>query len=300
MKLNKLAWEILQEDEKMVLNIQHGHNKSSWQAGEIMGKAHYKLLEIKYRATHFLKLFTTYFTLYDELIPPHFNFPKEITDFLNLSISQRLGLKQVYEILNNTYGKRKNKDWEKLILDFMESKERAKSLEIINFISLVKEFDRWNNHRILPPEIQEPSAYKRRNSKLHKKHLRLLSGLSPLALDIMNKVLFCSSVTGYYVVLIEADFTPVVKNLRKRLIGKATDFGLYIWRSREEATNHLEVAISYISNEQKGSKEGLKFWPKYRESIKSAENYLEVQNIKPSRKYLEMAVSKLQFYNHKN
>lgn len=296
MKLDENAWAILKEDEKMVLNLQHGHDKSSWQAGEIMDKAHYKLLEIKYRAERFLKMFTTYFSLYDELIPGHLGIPKDIGIFLEHTITHRKTLKEAYTEMSSTIADFDKKGFEKSLIEFILKWSKSDKLEKANFANMVSEFDRWNNFRILPKEIQEPSAYKRRNKNVHKKHLKILCNLSPLALDILNKVLFQKNRTGLYVVLLEKGKTPIIKNLRKKLTLKATEFGLYIWTEEEQAKNHLKITEPYVKNLKKGSRDGLEFWPNYMESIKKAQNYMELQNIKPTRKFLELAVEKLEFY----
>jgi hypothetical protein len=47
--LTSKAWGLLTEEEQTALKLQLGLGKSSWQASEIMGKAHYKYLEIKKR-----------------------------------------------------------------------------------------------------------------------------------------------------------------------------------------------------------------------------------------------------------
>ena len=54
---NNPAWMILIEEEQLALTLHYGPEKSTWQAGEIMKKAHYKYLEIKARGEKFLKIF---------------------------------------------------------------------------------------------------------------------------------------------------------------------------------------------------------------------------------------------------
>ena len=42
------AWQILNKDEKTALMLTFNQKKSSWEAGDIMDKSHYKYLEITY------------------------------------------------------------------------------------------------------------------------------------------------------------------------------------------------------------------------------------------------------------
>lgn len=41
-------------------------------------------------------------------------------------------------------------------------------------IRLIREFDRWNQFRILPVMLQQPSAYKRRVNRKYKAYIKYL------------------------------------------------------------------------------------------------------------------------------
>lgn len=298
MRINQQAWAILLEDEKTALNLQYGHDKSTWQAGEIMEKAHYKYLEIKYRAEYLLKLFTTHFQLYDAIIPLGLHIPKEIQKFVEIAITERIQVKEIYSRLNTEFGYTNKKQRDKDIINWVTLNRDRENLILTNTIALILEFDRWNNFRILPKEIQEPSAYKRRNKNTHRKHIKAISKLTPLALDIIHKTLSCKTPTGFYAVVLSLEKEPKVFNLRKNLIKKTTELGIYIWPNKELAKDYGNIVREYILPHKKHCKEGLLFWPAYRDLSIKATNYMEIQKLSITRKYLEMAAAKLEFYNH--
>ena len=59
----------------------------------------------------------------------------------------------------------------------MDRLRRANNVASSDLYSLIMDFDRWNNFRILPISIQEPSAFKRRNKSRNKKHLKVITNL---------------------------------------------------------------------------------------------------------------------------
>ena len=66
--------------------------------------------------------------------------------------------------------------------------------------------------------------------------------------------------------------------------------GIYIFKSRDLAEYCIQIVLKYYDKEIRHCTDGQKFWPQYRLLIKKAMNYNSVQNIVPSRKYLEYAM----------
>lgn len=300
MEINQQAWAILMEDEKMALNLQYGYDKSTWEAGELMNKAHYKYLEITYRAKFLLKLFTTHFELYDHIIPTQIKIADEMAEYFTIAITKRLPVKVIYAQLNTKFGFTSNKLRDKEIEAWMINQQAKDGIILHNFLALIKEFDRWNNFRILPKNIQEPSAYKRRNKNLHRKHIKAMSKLDALSLDIIHKNLSCKTPNGFYAVILPPDQPPKVFNVRKNLLIKTGELGIYIWPSKELALEYGELVAKYIAPIKKHCKDGLNFWPNYRDIILRSSNYMEIQKLTFTRKYLEMAAAKLEYYNHQH
>lgn len=297
MELNREAWAILTPDEQMALNLQHGHDKSSWEAGELMGKVHYKYLEIKYRAEHFLKLFTLHLNLYDGLIPQAVTptMPHLVAKYLTWVIKERKHPKIFY--LGSEDQSKKNVENE--LTTWVKANSDSKSLIILNFVNLVKEFDRWNNFRVLPKEVQEPSAFKRRNKNIDKKRIRVITNISPLSIDIIYRVCKSRLKSEIWCTLIPKEQEVKVFMVKPKESFRLTEVGIYLWPNKVEAEKYARVVKSYSDKETRNCLDGLNFWPEYREVIQTATNYHEIQKMYPSRRFLEMAVSKLQFYNQK-
>lgn len=298
MNLNRQAWALLKEDEQIALNLHHGQDKSTWEAGEIMEKAHYKLLEIKYRGEHFLKIFTEHFNLYDQLIPEQVedNIPSTVKVYLRLVMNDRKKPKEAYTEMDV-----KKKSIDKELIKWVLKHSDSEDLYMLNFVNLVKEFDRWNNFRVLPRDIQEPSAYKRRNKTIDRKRVKLVHSMPEISLKIIQEVCCCKSNTGYWVGFLVGK-KKWAEPVKKRHLDKLSGTGIYIFDNKALTLNYLDVIDTYLAattSSSKSCKQGLKFWPEYREIITKAVNYNQVQKIFPSRKFLAMALSKLEFHNQK-
>lgn len=298
--LNSQAWEMLLDDEKQALILQHGHNKSSWKAGEIMIKSHYKYLEIKYRAERFLKIFTEHINIFGEIIPKYVGGGEEVKEYFYLCIVQRLKLKDVSIALNTKYKYNLKRDREKDILNQMEKWGISTNAYEQTLYNLIKDFDRWNNFRILPQEIQEPSAFNRRLKNIHKKHLRVASKFPDISVPMVTKLYGHKKGTkAIYLPIITEHSRLFCLKLRdvKTTQKDITSLNLYMFYKEQQARDYLELAKTYLfkDKEDRRCKDGLIFWPKYRELMKLAANYEAIQKIVPSRKYLEQALSKLSF-----
>jgi hypothetical protein len=294
--MNKRAWALLSEDEKLALSLQLGLNKSSWESGEIMKKSHYKYLEIRYRAEHFLKMFTERLDLFDCLIPKDINGPKIVIEYLRLCLEKRCKPAQALEEVSKSQSARVTKSMiNDHLIELLPKWENSENAYDRSTFEFVKEYDRWNNFRILPKEIQEPSAYKRRIKNTYKKHVRVIGHINPLSLEKLKKLYAIKKSQYFLPILVEGkgEIWPVKLNEASSKLFNS--IGLYIFTNKQEAQEYIESIETYISKGKKECTDGLDFWPKYRELIKKAKNYQEVQNITPSRKYLMMALSKIEF-----
>lgn len=304
-KINPEAWDSLREDEKTSITLSLGHNKSSWEAGEIMGKAHYKYLEIQARAERFLKLFTEYFSLYGVLIPPPTRIPRHFEEYLYCVIIQRKSIKDSINYLDD--GRYKvTSSRERVIEEAMGVLVDKKNIEPYkDLLSLILEFDRWNNFRILPKVLQQPSAFKRRNKSRELKHLRGLQNLPDFSIHkiieryeakatrISNTYLFVPLLTEaraieagdtYYIMKVEHNATNV--NHLSRL-------GLFIFGTLHQAEEFADVIDSYTTKRKSKTDSkvmnGQRFWPKFRDFASRAINYEMLNNIIPNRKFIEDA-----------
>jgi hypothetical protein len=292
-KINKQAWDLLSPDEKTALSLQLGLSKSSWESGEIMQKSHYKYLEIKYRAEFFLKFFSDHLALYDQLIPDYIKGNEHVMKYLKLCVEKRYKpmdaikeLKVAKAVIN-----------EKLIAQ-MEIWERSESPYDTVIYNFVKEFDRWNNFRILPRDIQEPSAYKRRIKNSYKKQIKITCSINTFSLDKLFKLYGRpkeDEQSGFLTVL----YGGLPQVWKVKLNSSSTkifnSLGLYYFNEEPGAWDYIQAVHDYNTKGKKACTDGLDFWPKYRELIKKAANYLEVQKMTPNRKHLQVALSKIEY-----
>lgn len=294
---NELAWDLLCDDEKgsLVLSIQHG--KSTWQAGEIMNKAHYKYLEIQARANHFFKMFTLYFEKTGNVkIPMDIALHPDFREFILLTVFERKTLKDAIKILGTKSAFLIPLARTRIIGENLQQLSQDDNPIAQDLYDIILDFDRWNNARILPIDHQEPSAFKRRNKTRLLKHLKNLSDLDPYHIKRFTDrfrakntdrkpyyiTLLSSSFEGGYEVLPVKRKTEIIEYTSKKL-------RLYLFKEKVDADEFGFLVSRYLRDGNKDCKSGQKFWPLYRKSINCAVNYLEVNNIIPRRKHLEKA-----------
>jgi hypothetical protein len=290
---NNKAWAILREDERSALTLTHNFDKSTWQAGEIMNKAHYKYLEIKARAEKFLKMFTAYYEQFDQLVPPATFLHRDFVEYLNLVIIQRQTTKKASD--NNPHTLLfVDKSRDRLINTEIEKLKTSKDEAHKELYLLIMEFDRWNNHRILPKNIQEPSAFKRRNKSRNLKHLKKISNIPTFTIKrIISKYQYEGKFNKLYIPLLTdiSDDNYIIIPI-KRTKANITDLskvGLFMFEDKENADDFAYLIEGYINKKSKTCKDGQKFWPKYRLLSEKAINWRNVNNIVPIRKYLHNA-----------
>lgn len=293
-KGGSIIWGLLHDEEKASLSLQLLQNKSTWQAGEILKKSHYKYLEIYARAKEYVKLFTAHFQKYDTLVPKGVRITPEVKEYFENVILKRLTIREAAEDLSNKHWKAKVRN--KAIIEHYRKWVKSKYMEDQDFLHLILHFDKWNNFRVLPKDIQEPHAFKRRNKNRYKQHISLHLNLSEYALQRFKKKRMKGQdgTPGQVYVPIIKDFQAkkttilaVDNNLRNMNLVNA--LYLYAFRSKEEAREYVNHLFTFdITTNTKKPKEGLDFWPKYRALIRLSYNYDAQQGIIPNRKYYDL------------
>lgn len=291
------AWDILLDEEKSALSLAINYGKSSWQAGEILNKAHYKYLEIQARARTFLKIFTEYLNLTGgHLIPQEADITWDFQEFILCTLQNRLGYRETLRKIGkeSRLNHKKASERIKVLSGYMDELKNAKEEKNRALYDLIIEFDRWNNFRILPEELQEPSAFKRRNKTRLLKHLKNLKGLDPFHIDrLINKFAVKKGYTGksVYLPIISDTFHNGYEIIKVKASSKVIHYlskslKLYVFKDKDEADDYSILVSDYLSMENKNCKQGQRFWPRYRIIIKRAKNYNAVNNIIPRRSNL--------------
>ena len=293
-KINQDAWDILNDDEKTAISLSLGHSKSTWEAGEIMSKAHFKYLEIQKRARKFLEIFTNHLEKYGHLFPEDLFLSFAFKEYLQLTILERKNISQsVKQMEDSSYGiaNRRNK----LITEQIKKLRELNTESAQDLYSLIMEFDRWNNFRILPLEIQEPSAFKRRNKARNVKHLKNITTLPQFSdFKVIEKYSYQGKYKKIYLPLIskflKEDYKIIPVRDKPSLVKEITEAGLFIFSDRAKAEEFARLVSGYFLNSVKNCKTGQKFWPEFRVLMAEATNYRELENIHKSRTYLDNAL----------
>ncbi len=292
--INTDAWDILNDDEKTAVSLSLGHSKSTWEAGEIMSKAHFKYLEIQKRARKFLEIFTNHLEKYNGLFPKDVPLSFEFKEYLILTIIERKNISQsVKQMETGSYSVASRRS--KLIIEEIEKLREIDSEPARDLYNIIMDFDRWNNFRILPVEVQEPSAFKRRNKARNVKHIKKITTLPKFSIDyIISEFSYTGKYQKFYIPLI-SEYLPddhkiiPIRN-KPKVINEITDIGIFIFEHRAKAEEFALLVVDYFINGVRNCKTGQRFWPEFRVLISQAYNYRELENIHKSRHYLDNAI----------
>lgn len=293
-QINQEAWDILNTDEQTAITLSLGYNKSTWESGEILKKAHFKYLEIQKRAMKFLEMFTHHFERYGGLFPEGLYIPDNLKEYLCFTILDRYNISKAINNMedpNYLIASRRNK----LIIREITKLAESKDPKALDLYGIIMDFDRWNNFRILPIEIQEPSAFKRRNKSRHIKHLNNIITLPQFSvLKIVEKYSYTGKYRKMYFGLISR-FLPegykvVEARYTKQNFKDISNIGLFIFSDHRLATELSKLISHYFLSDKKTCKLGQKFWPKFRELVVLADNHDELENIHRSRTFLDKAI----------
>lgn len=293
-QINNIVWNILTNDEKTALTLSLGYGKSTWESGEILKKAHFKYLEIQKRASKFLEVFTNHFNKYDNIIPEEVDLPNPFKEYIHLTLVMRKNISQtVRSIEDPRYSIALSRN--RLITEAMEKLKKNRSQEAIDLYGLIMDFDRWNNFRILPTDIQEPSAFKRRNKARYKKHIKNLLDIPQFSIiSIINRFSYSGKYSKWYLPIVSNYLDDGYKVISIKQKGPnlkfVNDVGLFIFTEESQAIKYSKLVSRYFLNEQKDCKLGQKFWPEFRVLVEMAINFKELENIHKSRTFLDKAL----------
>lgn len=291
MKKNDKAWNILTDEEKLVLNLTAVHGKSSWEIGEIVQKAHFKLLEIQKRCVKFFEMFTTHYETYGELFSEESVVGKDFREYFQGVMELRLPVKEaIRRMFNNDVWSIKESRT-RLITEGMDKLMESRNDCDRDLYNLIKEFDAWNNFRVLPDNLQEPSAYKRRNKAREAKHLRNISKIPMASIEYIKDLYeYNGKYQKMFLPLIHLDFPNgyilVPVRYAQKNIKALSRLYLYVFDNETLANNFAGLVVEYLTAEDKSAKSGQKFWPKFRDIRQYAINFQEIENVNVFRKHV--------------
>jgi len=293
---NNPAWNLLTKDEQTALVFTNNFGKSTWEAGEMMKKSHYKFLEIKTRAQMLFETFNAHFEKYDgELFPESLELPMSFKLYLQLTILSRKKPNEAVKIMDIPSWKRRNSK-ESAILEVMEELSKSKSEDKQDLWRLILDYDRINKFRILPLSIQEKSIYKRRNKTRYRKYLTLYTRLPHFSVMMLIDKYHSNNdkVEKYFLPVISKELPnhysiiEVKKTEREkgRHFDEVKSLGLFIYDNAREAIKFAELLSTYFYVLEKNPKTGQQFWPKARTLMEAAINFNEIDHIAMGREGL--------------
>jgi hypothetical protein len=284
-------WAHITADERMALTLTLGSGKSTWEAGAIMKKSHYKFLEIASRGKMFIKLFTQHYDLYPDFWSPDLSINPIVKDYFDLVIRKRMVPHEAVKKLQHpvfSISSVRNR----MIQAELDKWDGSKILSEIMFFNFVKEFDRWNNHRILPKDAQEPHGFKRRNKnalKLYMKQWGKLIHSWPTRYEKLKtlKKPKKNKNAGYFMLYPDyrAYVYEVIKCNKKSQVAlkRLRKSRIFLFSTEEEAYQFGDMVAKYLAKGIRRSEEGLIFWPTARVFITKAINHDDIMGISPNR-----------------
>lgn len=292
-KYQEQAWDCLTQQEQNSLFLNHSQGLSTWEAGEILKVSHYKYLEIKARSEKFFKMFSDYFMKYPSLIRPDSPLSQVFKDYLIGSIIKRLSKEDASLYAGDS-------SWllspvkTPQIIKQMERLKASKNEWDKDLYALIMEFDRWNNHRILPRILQAPTAFKRRSTKKDKVYLRYLHRIPDFKIRAMVDMYWRAGKPEkrYYIAMISETFpdgyavVPIKRD--EQTVTNLTNNKIYIFENQLDAEEFGLMVKNYFENIATISS-ALDFWKRYRELIESSINYRSINNMDFTVEKLDMA-----------
>lgn len=288
--VNKKAWAVLDDKEKMAIELMTIYGKSSWEAGEIMGIAHFKLLEIHKRAVRFFELFTYHFETYGSLFPKELSFLRnDFKEYITGVILERGKVKDVTDKMYNWREWSITESRARVIDDQLKKLQLSQLNSARDLYQLILDFDAWNNFRVLPESWQEPSAYKRRNKVRDNKHLKNLISVPSVSLDfIWDKYNYSGKYQRAYVPLFSRDYPEGYKLMAIQFSAKKikamNNYCLYVFDNEILARRFAVTVADYYLQERKEVKSGQIFWQKFRELKELAVNFTQLEHVNISRR----------------
>lgn len=289
-KLLKRALTHLVPDEEAAVTLKNVHKKSTWQAGEVLGKAHYKYLEIVGRGEQFLRMFSKHYSMFKNFFPDEVTINPSVKEYLQLVLLERRNPRRIRLLLSSMQFR--DKKFRDTTLTIQIRKWQNSKSPIENyFAEMILEFDRWNNWRILPETLQLPHAFKRRQKNVHKKKLLYSIRLEESKIKDLKKYfklkksediskaawvyLFKNVVTQEYEI-IPVVVTPDSKKVFSMLF-------LPMYESQKACEKAVFLILNYVlqTNPKDRVKSGLAFWPTFRDYQKDTYNEADILNLSP-------------------
>lgn len=270
------AWEHLTKKEQMSLSLTIVSERSKKEASIIMNLAPYKFTEIYLRARKLFVLFSQYYEENDSLLPPGTIVSDDFKAFVSLLVKNRLTPSQVLEqpeFLELAQNKVRLRKWTELMssLGFIGR---------LDTIELLREFDRWNNFRILPKKYRLPAAFPRRRNRVLKNIWTNLNAISDYGWDILEQTYGTTHPPMTYMPIVrERGFTAIAIDQREGVLDYMERNKIPVFNKKEDAELLAELMFDYNHLKKRSTYSARKFWANYRTQFKKAQNYEQLMGL---------------------
>lgn len=290
------AWSCLTKVEQQSLFLHTSEGKSSWEAGSMMNISHYKYIEIRERSEKFFRMFADFFEKHNSIFRPDCPCERNFQDFIEGVIEHRLKKRDAVVYTGDSTQQLTKVNRKNIIRNMKYLKESEDNWDL-DSMRLIFGFDRWNNFRILPSILQQPSAFKRRLNKKDKIYIKYLLGRIPTwVLEKLKERFYYKvkpSKKKWWVALISPDlYTDGYYLLpirpEEEVLKEMNRFYIYVFDDKEDADTFGYLVTSFYERTAKVIS-GQKFWPEYRYLVQKAINYNAVNNIEFNVKRLDNA-----------
>ena len=290
------AWSCLTKVEQQSLFLLTSEGKSSLEAGSMMNISHYKYIEIRERSEKFFRMFADFFEKHNSIFRPDCPCERNFQDFIEGVIEHRLKKRDAVVYTGDSTQQITKVNRKNLIRNMKYLKESEDNWDL-DSMRLIFEFDRWNNFRILPSILQQPSAFKRRLNKKDKIYIKyLLERIPTWVLEKLKERFYYKvkpSKKKWWVALISPDlYTDGYYLLpirpEEEVLNEMNRFYIYVFDDKEDADTFGYLVTSFYERTAKVIA-GQKFWPEYRYLVQKAINYNAVNNIEFNVKRLDNA-----------
>jgi hypothetical protein len=281
------AWEILTPTEQMALHLRLNQGLSSEGIAKAMNKPIYKTIEHLKRGEKYLKMFTDFFEKYPSLFRPDGPCTHQFKDYMEALIEKRLIRREASHYADDKY----------FFINRFRKEQVIEGMKYLRYsfhpwdkdaYTLIVEYDRWNNNRILPQELQAPTAFRRRNKNRHRKYVQYLLTLPDRRIRQIIDYYYDDSgplTTKRYIVMFsDTLFSP--KNFYmcpfrdkdgENSIFFTKKLRLFVFTTLDDAEQFGMLVSSYdIAISQNKSR---LFWKSFYEVIKYAENHDAIMNM---------------------
>lgn len=241
-------------------------------------------------------MFADFFEKHNSIFRPDCPCERNFQDFIEGVIEHRLKKRDAVVYTGDSTQQITKVNRKNLIRNMKYLKESEDNWDL-DSMRLIFEFDRWNNFRILPSILQQPSAFKRRLNKKDKIYIKyLLERIPTWVLEKLKERFYYKvkpSKKKWWVALISPDlYTDGYYLLpirpEEEVLNEMNRFYIYVFDDKEDADTFGYLVTSFYERTAKVIA-GQKFWPEYRYLVQKAINYNAVNNIEFNVKRLDNA-----------